>query len=62
MGELPFVVRDARPLATASESPRRDVDACEDPLPAALEKDAAGLAFPRTTRVTEVRPETTDDN
>ena len=62
MHDLPFVARGARPFASADDSRTRDSHASEDPLPAVLKKDVAGLAFPRTTRVTEVRTETTDDN
>jgi hypothetical protein len=62
MHDLPFVARGARPFASTDDSRTRDSHASEDPLPAALEKDAVGLAFPRATRITKVSGETTDDN
>jgi hypothetical protein len=62
MNELPFVAREAQPIADTDDYQRRDSNACEDPLPAILEVTAAGLAFPRETRVTEVNTETSDDD
>ena len=33
----------------------------EDPLPSAVDVDGAGIVIARVTRITEVKPETTDD-
>jgi hypothetical protein len=62
MPNLPFVFRAARPLASAGETPERDALAIEDSLSAVLENDVAGHVLARSTRVTEVTRETTDDN
>ncbi len=61
MVELPFVLRASQLSSATEEAPGRDELTSEDPLPAALEIDAAGYILGFDTKLTEVRRETTDD-
>lgn len=54
----PLVLRQAAP---AEQTPWRDSQTDTDPLPATVATDANGLTVAATTRITEVRQETTDD-
>lgn len=54
----PLILRRA---TLAEQLPWRDAPTDTDPLPAAVATDANGLTVATTTRITEVRQETTDD-
>ena len=56
---LPFILLESLNLEPAPAW--RDEHTGDDPLPAPVETNASGITFVRTTRVTEVKPETTDD-
>jgi hypothetical protein len=56
---IPFILRNSSNFDTAR--PWHDEHASTDPLPAPIETNASGITIIRTTRITEVRPETTDD-
>lgn len=58
---LPYLLQNAEPHVVSGEALCEDVLTTQDPLPAVLEVDAAGLAIARATRMTEVLKETTDD-
>ena len=61
--ERPFVLRATKlPNPSAGAAIARDLPTAEDPLPTTLETDASGYAQLRSTRLTAVRSETTDDN
>ena len=56
---LPYILRTsvAEPLGRSNY----DELTSEDPLPATVETNGAGLTLTRATRLTEVKQETTDD-
>lgn len=54
----PLILRQAR---TQTETAWRDVETDFEQLPAAVGVDANGLSTATSTRITEVKMETTDD-
>lgn len=62
MSAVPFVFRTAQPTSTNNELPSRDLCTGDDPLPAVLKTNAAGCVLSRTTILTEVDVETTDED
>jgi hypothetical protein len=62
MPKLPWICRIAASPKALNFPHAGDVRESDDPLGAVVEIDAGGLAIARTTKVTDVRQETTDDN
>ena len=60
MDNLPFLVKIHSVPAKAIGCLRDEI-VCEEPLPAVLTMTAMGLAYNRSTMVTDVKQETTDD-
>jgi len=60
MNKLPFIVKIDSAQAKAVDS-TRDAIVCEEPLPAVITMTATGLVYNRSTLVTDVKQETTDD-
>ena len=61
MKRVPLVLLAARPCIPVGLSQDFDRIASEDSLPSAVEISDTGIATARVTRITEVKPETTDD-
>jgi hypothetical protein len=53
---LPYILR-----ISVVQLPNYDELTSEEPLPATVETNGAGLVLTRATRLTEVKQETTDD-
>ncbi len=60
MNNLPFLVKIHSVPARAMDCLRDEI-VCEEPLPAALTMTAMGLVHNRSSMVTDVKQETTDD-
>jgi hypothetical protein len=62
MPKIPWISHVAGSPNALNFLDARDTDESEDPLGATVEIDAKGFVAARTTRVTDVRQETTDEN
>lgn len=58
---LPLVLTGARMSSENDGFFRKDVQVCEDPLPAIVETTKTGYSLPRDSRFTRVAGETNDD-
>jgi hypothetical protein len=56
MSKLPFLRQFATPGASVEDNA-----VLEDASPAVLDRDSSGCVFARTTKITEVQLESTDD-
>jgi hypothetical protein len=61
MSNIPFLFSIADREAKSVQGLDGDAPASIEPLPSVLELDALGYVLSRETRITEVKPETTDD-
>jgi len=62
MPKIPWISRVAGRPDALNFLDARDTGGSEDPLGATVEIDAKGLVVAPTTKFTEVKQETTDDN
>jgi hypothetical protein len=62
VSDLPFVFLGLRTCAESNDLRTGDSLTSEDPLPARLEMKKEGVVLARNTRMTKMKPETTDDN
>lgn len=61
MGRIPLVILATKPGVPLDLVQDFDTITTEDPLPSPVDVSATGIVTARVTRITEVKPETTDD-